>query len=306
MSTRDDGSQLTPREIVVASDLSVAAANAAWRAAQLARALGATLRLLHGPAHPRHAEAARTSLLRLAQSVHHRLGVAADVEIAQGNLALGALTAGLLVVPARDRRTLRERITGTSTERFVRASRIPVLVVKRPIARARDGTAPAPSAKDLYDRVLACVDLGAASASIIAAARSVSADPRMEVLHVVQPRGPAAAAKAADDHPGTAVERARAAVQQHIAQAGFPAGSARASVGFGLTGPTLVARERARGADLVVLGKHGRGLLAEWLHGGLLREVLCATRCDVLLVPPLPRSASGPGAMSAPGCSALG
>lgn len=282
-----EGRPVPPRHIVVATDLGLGARNAVWRAAQLARAHDATLRLLHVPGHPGEADAARAALAELAEAVKLRLGVAADVEVARGEFAReaarAALTANLLVVPARDGHSLRERIAGTSTERVVRASRVPVLVVKRPLARTRDGATLAPPPKNLYDRVLACVDLGPASTGVIAAATCLSADPRMEVFHAVAPERKAAAAQAAAS--GTAVERARAALQERIAQAGEPLQGARAAVGFGLAGASLIAKERALGADLVVLGRRRRGLLRDRFLGAVTQEVLAGSRCDVLLVP---------------------
>ncbi|MBC5784593.1 universal stress protein [Ramlibacter sp. USB13] len=298
---------LPPRHILVATDLGLAARNATWRAAQLARAHGATLRLLHVPGEPREAEAARTALAQLAEAVQLRLGVAADVEVARGDPARetsrAALAADLLVVPAREGSSMRERIAGTTTERLVRASRIPVLVVKRPLARSRDRTDLAPPPKDLYDRVLACVDLGPGSADVITAATCLSADPRMEVFHVVAPEKQGARAEAAGT--GTAVERARAALRERMAQAG-PAADARAAVGFGHAGASVVAKERAVGADLIVLGRRERRLLGDWFLGTVTREVLSGSRCDVLLVPPRPRSFAAESAAATPDTSAVG
>jgi nucleotide-binding universal stress UspA family protein len=53
---------------------------------------------------------------------------------------------------------------------------------------------------------------------------------------------------------------------------------------------TLIPVEAAnRGADLIVIGKHGRSLLGEFFLGGATRTTLARAKCDVLVVPDHPR-----------------
>lgn len=285
---------LPPFDILVVSDLSLAAANAAWRGAQLARAHGATLRLLHVARDPRAAQAARASLQQLAAAFRDRLEVAVDVAVPQGELARetasAALGASLLVVPAQGVVSWRDRIGGTGTQRLVRASRIPVLVVKRPLPRTRDSALPAPPRPDLYQRVLACVDLASDASGVIAAAASLSADPRLEVFHALRPDQQAPADKA-QGAAGTAVERARTTLRERIAQAGAAAQGAIAAVGLGDPGASAVAKARAIGAELLVLGKRESRLLGDLAVGPVTREVLSGAPCDVLLVPARPAAA---------------
>jgi nucleotide-binding universal stress UspA family protein len=301
------------RDILVVSDLTMAAGHALWRAAHLARAHAATLRLLHVQPPSGDAAAAQAALDELAQAVQQRLGVAVQVAMVQGDLVREAMRAAqaadLLVLPARQAHTLRERTFGTSTERLVRASRIPALVVGRPLPLARDSTLPSPGRQHLYERVLVCMALAADGDDVIAAASALSADPRMEVFHAVQPQRPRAGARAANEaNPGTSVEFARAALRQRIALAGAAAHGVRAAVGFGAAGASIVVKERAIGAELVVIGRRPRGLLGNFSPlGEVAREVLAQTRCDVLLVPRQPRAAPADSASTAlPDRSALG
>jgi nucleotide-binding universal stress UspA family protein len=285
------------RTIVVATDLGLAGANATWRAAHLARGRGAALRLVHTVRPAGDEEAARAALSELGACVQARLGVAVDVELTRGDLARetarAAGDAQLLVVPARGAHTLRERISGTDTERIVRASRIPVLVVRRPLARARDSAVHAPAPQDLYARVLVGVQLAAGASGVIASASSLSADPRLEVFHALRAdRQPAQAAA-----QGTAVERARAALQAQIAVAGTLAASAVPTVGVGDAGASIVAKSRAIGAELVVLGRRESRLLGDLFLGAVAREVLAGSPSDVLLVP---TAASAGGSPQAP------
>jgi nucleotide-binding universal stress UspA family protein len=208
--------------------------------------------------------------------------VAAQVQVGCGDLLreAGRTSAGadLLVVPARDGRTWRERISGTSTERMVRATRIPVLVARQPLTRARASEQSEPLSRQLHQRLLACVDLGPGSGGVMAAALSLGGTSQIEVFHALSPqRAPSAGT-------GTAVERSRAALLEQIAQAGAQ-GQATPRVGFGDPGASVVARQRAVGADLVVLGKRPSRLLGDYFLGAVAREVLSSSTGDVLVVP---------------------
>jgi nucleotide-binding universal stress UspA family protein len=47
----------------------------------------------------------------------------------------------------------------------------------------------------------------------------------------------------------------------------------------------VLARERALRAELLVLGKRRRGLLADFFLGGVTQRVLAAAKADVLVLP---------------------
>ena len=305
MNAREQpGWALPPRTIVVASDLPLAGANAAWRAAQLAREHGAALHLLQVLPEARHVQATQTALDELSDAMRQRLGVAADVQVVHGDLLREAVRtsagADLLVAAARDGRTWRERISGTSTERMVRASRIPVLVVKQLLTRARASEHSEPSGHQSHRQLLACVDLGPGSARVMAAALALGGTSQLEVFHALSPqRAPPAGA-------GTAVERSRAALQEQMGQAGAQR-HAIPRVGFGDPGASVVARQRAVGADLVVLGKRQNRLLGDYFLGAVAREVLSGSTCDVLVVPTVVRASTDlPPAADLPERSTLG
>ena len=288
MSAREEpGWVLPPRTIVVASDLPLAGANAAWRAAQLAREHGAALHLLQVVPEARHAQATRAALDAVSDAMRQRLGVAAEVEVGCGDLLREAVRtsagADLLVVPARDGRTWRERISGTSTERMVRASRIPVLVARQPLSRARASEQSEPLSRQLHQRLLACVDLRPGSGGVMAAALSLGGTSQIEVFHALSPQ------RAHPAGAGTAVERSRAALQEQIVQAGAQR-HAMPRVGFGDPRASVVARQRAVAADLVVLGKRQSRLLGDYFLGAVAREVLSSSTGDVLVVPTVDRS----------------
>lgn len=259
-------------------DGSPSAANAAWRAALVARDHGFALHLLHDAARPAGANEAP----QVAEALRAHLQVAVHLAPTGGD-ALHAVVqasrgASLLVVGARRGNLLREFVLGTQAERLLRLCRIPVLVVKRPALAG-------------YRRVLVPVDLGAESGDAIATAALFSRDPRLEVLHAVSVRDEVAMRVA--EVPEAVVRRqrhraaegARARLERSIAEAGLASEGARAAVAFGDPAVAVLARERAMRADLVVLGKRRRGLLADFFLGGVTQRVLAAARADVLTLP---------------------
>ena len=58
-----------------------------------------------------------------------------------------------------------------------------------------------------------------------------------------------------------------------------------AAVAFGHAARCVLANERATGAELVVIGKRQRGLLADFILGGVTQQVLAGSRADVLVMP---------------------
>jgi nucleotide-binding universal stress UspA family protein len=104
------------------------------------------------------------------------------------------------------------------------------------------------------------------------------------------------------------VERSRAALQEQIGKLqGQGQGRAIPRVGFGHPGASVLARQRALGADLVVLGKRHSRLLGDYFLGAVAQEVLSSCRGDVLVVPTMHRSSSElPSAASLPERFTLG
>lgn len=297
------GPTLPPQRILAVADATPPTRNAIWRAALLARETGASLHVLHVLRDAAGMEAARSSLEQLCAGILQRVGVQATIEVQRGDLpkeaARASRDADLLVLASRPGNTLRERISGTPVERLIRLSRIPALVVKRPAAPPRGASLADAALRGRYGRVLVSVDLGRDAAGVIAAASQFSHDPAMEVFHAVSARreGPRGSAADAAVAGGTAIERARVTVKAAIAAAGMRGQGAAACVGFGGAAPSVLTRQRAIGAELLVIGKRQRGLFADYFLGGITQQVLAGSRSDVLVVPTrTPRGAAEPAA----------
>jgi nucleotide-binding universal stress UspA family protein len=268
--------------VLVPGDLSSPGVHAAWRAALVARELGCALQVLHPQANddPR---GTTHSLQRLASEIRGRMGLRVDV-VEQPGDALGAIVRGardasLVVIGSRRGNPLREWVLGTQAERLIRLCRVPVLLVKRPPSGA-------------YRRVLVPVELAPAAQPVIAAAARLARGPRLEVLHAL-PAGEELSMRVYEVPQHVlrrlrrrAMLRAEAVLEDLIAQAAPHPDAALPAVSFGDPAALVLARARAMRADLLVLGKRRRGLLADFFLGGVTQRVLAGAEADVLVVPP--------------------
>lgn len=267
--------------VLVPFDLSRQGVQAVWRAAIVARDLGASVRLLHVPrlGGAPHEE---RELRRLAAEVGGHTRVPFDLRTEPGE-ALAAIVraardAALVVIGSGRRNALRELLLGTQAERLIRLCRVPVLVVKAPPGGS-------------YRRVLAPVELGPAARPVIAAASRVARDSRFEVLHAVRLEDEVSM-RAYDvpqwvirRHRDRAAQRARLQLQELIVQSAARATAPQPVVGFGDAAALALTRERALCADLLVVGKRTRGLLADFFLGSVTQRLLAESRADVLVLP---------------------
>jgi nucleotide-binding universal stress UspA family protein len=268
---------------------SPASTNATWRSALVARDLGARLHILH-PALPGSVVSREEASLReLAQDIRERTRVDATIEAVGSNVLRHAVAvsrrAALVVLPSLRANPLREWIMGTQAERLIRLCRSPVLVVKRPALLA-------------YRRVLVPLDLEDQALPRLALAASLSRGLRVEVLHAMD---------AGDEkvlHGMAGSQAGLRGLRQHRAQGAFLAvqrlisaartgdADVQAAIEFGEAPAVVLARAREWDAELMVIGKARRGLLANYFLGGLTQRILAQAPSDVLVHPdPLPRVA---------------
>ena len=282
---------------------SPASTNATWRSALVARDLGARLHILHPALSASVVSREEASLRELAQDIRQRTRLEVTIEAVEGNVLGHAVAASrdaaLVVLPSLRANPLREWIMGTQAERLIRLCRSPVLVVKRPALLA-------------YRRVLVPLDLEDEALPRLALAASLSRGSRLEVLHAMD---------AGDEkvlHGMAGSQDVLRGLRQHRAQGAFLAihrliSAARtgdadvaAAIEFGETPAVVLARAREWDAELMVIGKAQRGLLANYFLGGLTQRMLAQAPSDVLVHPdPLPRAAMATGAAPRPVAAAL-
>jgi nucleotide-binding universal stress UspA family protein len=191
---------------------------------------------------------------------------------------------GLLVLPAAKGNPLTQWLMGGPAERLIRLVRAPVLVVKR-------------RAQDSYRRIFVAVDLLRASERLLAGGALLSRGRQIAVFHAVPPAEELLLREMeAPPHEVRAVRQARAkwartrmemlprAAHENDGVA-MPPGCLVPIVTFGRPADMILAGETAQDAELVIIGKRRRGLLADFFLGSVTRQVLARSEADVLVVP---------------------
>jgi nucleotide-binding universal stress UspA family protein len=293
-------------DVLVLAPLTTGGSIAVRRAALLASEHGWSLRLLHVERDPNRIPAAEAALAQLARQLHERLGVAVDTQVTGGDLLKQVMqqmaTCRLLVIGSSHDDVLRRKIEGVALERLVRLSRVPTLLVKRGVDAAFAQGAAQTGSHGRYARVLASVDLDGAACATVDAARAIAPGARLEAFHAVSAKASGGRRdEAPDAGPPAVLERARSALAHLLAAEGRD--TALPWVGFGDPADAVLARQRASGADLVVIGKRQRGLLADFFLGRVTRHVLAGSNSDVLVLPAARRAASA-APVDAPGAPA--
>ncbi|MFN3447924.1 MAG: universal stress protein [Roseococcus sp.] len=277
--------------ILAATDLSARSDRALRRAALLARAGGRGLLVLHvldaewpSSLAGAHEQEAWRLLARQLEGLPELAGLPCRPAMERGLpdaailRAAEAEGAACLVLGEHRRGGLRDLFSGTTVERVIRAAARPVLMVHQPPAGP-------------YRRVLVATDFSvpAARASEAAAALGLLAGTEVLLAHALEPprllalgdAGPAERA-AAGLEAGAREEAMRGL---SAAAAALPAG-AESRLVFGAPAAALAALARAWGAELIVLGTRGAGMLRQALIGSVAAELLARPPCDVLAVPP--------------------
>ena len=182
---------------------------------------------------------------------------------------------------------------GTTAERIIRSSPVPVLVCANP-----------PSARPR--RILVPIDDFSLTEAILVTARFLAErfDAEVKLLHVWSDSvyGYVASmsrltARGAGDAAHQLEKELNDSAMHWLADftaAGFHSGRATATVTHGKPGVATLDMAVAMHADLIVVGRRGSGLVAPTLLGSTLRTVLNGAPCPVLVVVP-PGEVSGQG-----------
>jgi nucleotide-binding universal stress UspA family protein len=285
------------RTLLVPVDLTPASDRVLGRLALLPLAPDARLTLLHVvPSHlPPEAQrrAEREAKRALAEEARHlatslprgvtvvplvRAGAPAS-EIAARSAEVGA---EMIVMGRSGGRALRDHFLGSTAERVLRRTALPVLVVRLP-ARAP------------YRRpALALAFDGAARAALAQLLKVVPPSwPRVTVIHAYDPpyhgHFHPDEAEYRERYRREAVHDVRTLMAAALSDAKVPARHApgwNTHVRFG--SPTTIVAKAAKDADtdLLVMGTRGRSGVAYVFLGTVAGDVLREVACDVLVVPP--------------------
>lgn len=288
----------TLKSIVAATDFSEKARHGVDRAALIAKEQQARLELLHVISRssldaldnvfraPADVEAklvddARSTLNELIADIGGKTSVVASPCIKIGRVLDEVLSASesadLLVLGSHGLNPLRDRILGTTAERLLRTCKRPVLVTKRP-----------PQA--LYEHVIVPVDFSPYSAPALAMAKEIAPNARITIIHAfrVPFEGKLRMAGVADDSVQKYCEEERQEAVKKVRDLIHASKDGAYRISYtierGGASRVILAKEEELSADLIVIGKHGRSMVEEWLLGSVTRHVLAGSKCDVLVV----------------------
>lgn len=290
--------------ILVATDFSGHARHAATRAARLAHDTRSALTLVHVlPAPPvtkmrewlgassareqKVCDAERRQLRQLASELTSVRRVAFDIEAAAGSApdeivrTAERVDARLVVLGARGAGFLRRLVLGTTSQRLVRRTDRPLLVVRQTANRS-------------YRRVLVAVDFSPQSRHALILARRIAPNAKLVILTVFEVPFEGKLRFAGVDDATVEIhrQRARARALRHLHALAHEAGLAPSqwelSVVEGDASRRIVEQEQSRNCDLVVLAPHGQSAAADLLLGSVTRHVLAEGHVDVLLSTRMP------------------
>lgn len=271
------------QSILAVTDLSIDGNLAMERAARLALAHGATLKLMYaGPAGSPPRLGAASHLAQLAREMTSRLGLAIrTVEQAvnsMADVAAEARSVDLLVLAHRRDRTLGALLYGQPLARLLRACRCLVLVTRvRP--------------RRHYERIVVAVDLGPASQPLLELAGRFDAHAEIALFHALgdgheaKLRYASVSETLIDAHLRERLHRARVRMAGLSGASDARRNRVMSAIGRGDPARQLVVQQDYLRADLVVIGHARRTLLAERLCPGTAQRLLGCANSDVLVVP---------------------
>lgn len=273
------------RAILVATDLSAQEDAALQRAARLAVAHRAAVKLMYLP--PLGQEVPRSAAARLAHAARqleegHGLRVRTVPVQKHGpeQLAAEAGSVGLVVLPHRRERSTAAFFRGQPVLRLLRTCGRPVLVARQP-------------AGEHYRRILVSVDFSPASAALVNIAAQLDQRAELELFHAISTLGEARLRSAEATEHAIRVYRERclriARDRMLTLTDSFDARRNRffTAIGRGDPGRQAVVQQERSDADLVVIGKRPSSAWEDFLCGSVAHRVLSWGSSDVLVVPQL-------------------
>lgn len=285
--------------ILAATDLSAPARHAADRAARLAHETGAALTLMYvlpgralqelrqwlGTGHALEQQLhddAQRQLRALAADMQVHRHVAARTVNASGSVLdeIGreaeALDVALLVLGARGAGFLRRLVLGSTSERLLRRTIRPLLLVRQ-------------TPHEPYRRVLVALDFSPWSAHAITLARRVAPHARLLLFNAYQVpfeeklHFAGVDAATIDRYRRQSSADATQRVHALAAASGLKPGDWEPCIVEGDASQRIVEHEQEKDCDLVVLGKHGQSATEDLLLGSVSKHVLAEASTDVLV-----------------------
>lgn len=282
------------KKILVATDFSTRSDRAVRRGVFLAKDFGASLTLLHvvdndQPDRIVQAErmAATALLSEQAASLNQIDKVACDYSILLNDPFAGILHAvetmapDLLLLGPHRRQTLRDIFVGTTAERTIRANPTPVLMANGVPA-------------GVYRHVLIAVDFSECSRDAIRAILDLGlkAKAAVSVVHALDIPVAGAMKRAPlmqtqmRDYLSDEQSRAAGDLAALVSDLGLSPVKELVRLNDTSAADVVCSTAKQIGADLVVVGTHGRGGLSKVMLGSVAQDILAKSDVDVLAIPP--------------------
>ncbi|MDO8276586.1 MAG: universal stress protein [Burkholderiaceae bacterium] len=288
------------RSLIAATDFSAPSRHAAWRAAMLAQAAGASMTLMHtvggaalddlrrwlggGDAMAGMVDAdVRQHLHGLAAELGQRYAIDVREHLAVGHPVeqitrhADALDASLLVTGTRGVGFFRGAVIGSTAERVAKRSSRPVLMVRQ-------------LPHEPYRRVLVPVDFSDWSRDAIDLARQVVPQATLVLMHAVEVPYEGKLRVAGIDNDAVMRYRhaargeAQLRLRELVADAGLDPNQTQMITPMGADPWMLIVQqEQEQDCDLVVIGRQGRNAIDELLLGSTTRMVIAEGAADMLI-----------------------
>lgn len=286
--------------VLVATDFSDMARLALARGVQIAQSRKTGVHLLHvvkddiwsglaeliglqdGKDHDRLHDQLLADLREIGHEVEKSAGIPVSSELRSGHVTremidcATALGAQLQVMGGQGAGKLHDLPTGSTAERLLRQATRPTLVVRYPVG-------------DLYRKIVLPVDFSDWSGSSLRTVRELLPDAEIVLLHAVslsyepQLRHAGVTSEEIDYYRDQEHKKAQAELAMLRADIGDPDGKITLRTINGDVAPAILAVAADEDADLIAIGKHGRGMVEEWLLGSVTQHVLASAPCDVLV-----------------------
>ncbi|WP_085619328.1 universal stress protein [Thalassospira alkalitolerans] len=286
--------------ILVATDFSDTAGLALMRGVQIAKSRKAGVHLLHvvegdiwsglaeliglrdGNDHDRLHDQLIADLKELGRAVEKSSSIKVTTELRNGPVTremidcATATGARLQVMGGHGAGKLRDLATGSTAERLLRQATRPTLVVNYPVGEP-------------YRKVLLPVDFSNWSEASLRTVRKLLPDAEIVLLHAVslsyepQLRHAGVTGAEIDYYREQEHKKAQAELAMLRADIGDPNNKISLRTINGDVASAILAVAGDENADLVAIGKHGRGMIEEWLLGSVTQHILASAPCDVLV-----------------------
>ena len=282
--------------LLTATDLSPSSRNTVQRAAMLAVQISAQLELVHviekreleelqrllGETLKENIQSKTQKLLeKLANETGEPFGVTAGCHLVEGEILesiteqADLLSADLLVIGAHGTSLTLQQLLGSTAERLLRVVRCPVLTVKQSPLRA-------------YQNVLVPIDFSPWSVGAISLAQKVAPQAKLTLLHAydvpfeAQMRIAGEKKKEIQSYRDKVCQDAKTRLNQIAKDAGLTTNWVPLVV-HGNAVQKILEQEETQSPDLVIIGRHGLGMVEELLLGSNARQILIHAKCDVLI-----------------------